>query len=41
MLQKYMSAPNFIVFLMARELILPPSAGAEIMSARTFISRRF
>lgn len=39
MLQKYVSSPNFIVFLLASELILSPSAGAEIMSARTFISR--
>lgn len=41
MLQKYMSSLNFIVFFLASELILSPSAGAEIMSARTFISGRF
>lgn len=41
MLQKYIDSPNFIVFLMASELILSPSAGAEIMSAKTFISKRF
>lgn len=41
MLQDYIYSHNFIVFLMAGKLILSPSAGAEIMSARTFISKRF
>lgn len=41
MLQNYIYLPNFIGFLTASELVSSSLAGAEIMSARTFISERF
>ena len=41
MLQDYIYSPELIAFPMAGELIRTPSAGAEIMSVRTFLSLRF